>query len=172
MSTMRTIICAVTLWLAGCAATVTQSIPNFAVVDTERAIYRGGEPSVQGWTYLRNQLHVCAVVQLDYDWERPTGVSPPLGLAVVRESMPPADADDLFRGPTVEHLLAVAAVIDFARCPVYVHCLHGQDRTGAVIAVYRHRYQGWAKERAFAEARSLGFHVGLYGLVHAWEAVP
>ncbi|MDE2489650.1 MAG: tyrosine-protein phosphatase [Elusimicrobia bacterium] len=40
--------------------------------------------------------------------------------------------------------------------PILVHCLHGQDRTGVVIAAYRVAVQGWPPARAAAEAQSLG----------------
>lgn len=165
--------------LGGCAPVIyTHGIPNFQVVDAppERAVYRGGEPTAEGWRYLHDQLHVCYAVQLDYDWERPKGVTPPDGVSVEELSMPPADADDLFRGPSAEALATAALYVDSAMqvsiCAVYVHCLHGNDRTGAVVATYRHLFQHWTKKAALEEARRLGFHVELIGLLRAWEAVP
>lgn len=41
---------------------------------------------------------------------------------------------------------------------VYVHCLHGVDRTGYMIAWYRIRVQGWAPKRAVKEMLDMGFH--------------
>ena len=43
--------------------------------------------------------------------------------------------------------------------PIYVHCEHGKDRTGLVIALYRVRYDGWTPERAAAEMAAMG-HTG------------
>lgn len=41
---------------------------------------------------------------------------------------------------------------------VYIHCLHGQDRTGYVCAVYRMKICGWPYKQAVDEMMSFGFH--------------
>jgi protein-tyrosine phosphatase len=41
---------------------------------------------------------------------------------------------------------------------VFVHCLHGVDRTGFMIACYRIRVQGWSPYDAIKEMKALGFH--------------
>lgn len=41
--------------------------------------------------------------------------------------------------------------------PIYVHCLHGVDRTGFVIAA-RRMAMGWTYDAAVAEMKSIGFH--------------
>ena len=54
----------------------------------------------------------------------------------------------------------------------FVHCAHGQDRTGLVVAVYRVRH-GWTKAQAQAEMLRLGFHPTLLGLWQSWvDVVP
>jgi hypothetical protein len=40
---------------------------------------------------------------------------------------------------------------------VYVHCAHGADRTGAIIARYRTEIQGLSADAAYREARRYGF---------------
>jgi tyrosine-protein phosphatase SIW14 len=44
--------------------------------------------------------------------------------------------------------------------PVLVHCMHGSDRAGAVVAAYRIAFNGWSKEQALEELRfgGFGFH--------------
>lgn len=41
--------------------------------------------------------------------------------------------------------------------PILVHCLHGADRTGTVIALYRMVCQGWSKQQAWAELQQGGY---------------
>ena len=48
-------------------------------------------------------------------------------------------------------------VTDPRRQPVFVHCRQGQLRTGALMASYRVLEEGWSAERAYAEAKALGF---------------
>lgn len=49
---------------------------------------------------------------------------------------------------------------DPANTPVFVHCRHGSDRTGAAVALYRIYIQKWDKEKAIAEMAGapFGFH--------------
>jgi protein tyrosine/serine phosphatase len=45
--------------------------------------------------------------------------------------------------------------------PVLVHCQHGSDRTGTMVAIYRIAYEGWTKEQAIEEMirGGYGFHI-------------
>jgi protein tyrosine/serine phosphatase len=40
--------------------------------------------------------------------------------------------------------------------PVFVHCEHGVDRTGLVVALYRVKYQNWDIEAAHREMVAMG----------------
>jgi protein tyrosine/serine phosphatase len=44
--------------------------------------------------------------------------------------------------------------------PILVHCKHGADRTGTMIAIYRMALQGWTKEEAIKEMTTgdFGYH--------------
>ncbi|HUL24000.1 MAG TPA: tyrosine-protein phosphatase [Thermodesulfobacteriota bacterium] len=50
------------------------------------------------------------------------------------------------------------------RGPALVHCQHGADRTGTMVAIYRVAVQGWSKEEALEEMVQGGF--GFHGI---WE---
>jgi protein tyrosine/serine phosphatase len=52
----------------------------------------------------------------------------------------------------------VTLMADPANQPVYVHCRHGQDRTGIVVAAYRMKQQGWSLADAEAEMQAFGFN--------------
>lgn len=41
---------------------------------------------------------------------------------------------------------------------IYVHCLHGKDRTGFMCAVYRMRHCRWTYAQAKSEMFARGFH--------------
>ena len=65
---------------------------------------------------------------------------------------------------TEEDLWRVLASIRAAPKPVLVHCWHGSDRTGAVVAAYRIAFQGWTQEQAIDELVNggHGFHAASY----------
>ncbi len=52
----------------------------------------------------------------------------------------------------------VALMADPANQPVYIHCRHGQDRTGITVAAYRMKQQGWLLADAEAEMQAFGFN--------------
>ncbi len=66
---------------------------------------------------------------------------------------------------SMDHAQLVAALRALVRAekPVAVHCWHGADRTGAVIAAWRVAVDGWAPADALAEMVEGGFgHSVLY----------
>ena len=50
-----------------------------------------------------------------------------------------------------QQLRDAVALIDRTPGPVLVHCRHGADRTGAVIAAWRILKQGWSSDKAIDE---------------------
>lgn len=50
--------------------------------------------------------------------------------------------------------------------PVLLHCLHGADRTGMMIAMYRMLYQGWPRDKAVDELKNGG-----YGYHAVWKNI-
>ena len=52
--------------------------------------------------------------------------------------------------------------------PIIVHCKHGSDRTGIIIAMYRIIYQDWPKEKAIIEMKEggYGFHEIHKNIIH------
>ena len=60
-------------------------------------------------------------------------------------------------GAKVGDLIAALKLIRDAEKPVLVHCWHGSDRTGLVIAGYRMVFQNRSRENAIEEFRLGGF---------------
>ena len=58
-------------------------------------------------------------------------------------------------------------VTDKEKTPVFVHCLHGADRTGTICATYRIIVEGWSVEDAIKEMREGG-----YDYHEVWKNLP
>ena len=59
--------------------------------------------------------------------------------------------------------------------PVFVHCMRGADRTGAVIAAYRIDHDHWDNYRALKEAMSLGmsfFQLPRQNFIRKFQPLP
>src|SRR5262249_3883850 len=58
----------------------------------------------------------------------------------------------------------LATLDDPAKRPVFIHCQHGADRTGAMVGIYRVTRQGWDFDHAYKEMRHYGFRPSLWEL--------
>ena len=72
------------------------------------------------------------------------------GLKLLAE---PMNAGDV----TFDQLVAALRKLREAPKPVLVHCWHGSDRTGVVVAAYRLVFENWTREAALDEFRHGGF---------------
>jgi protein tyrosine/serine phosphatase len=156
--------------LAGCASpkVSTNGLMNFQKV--EDGIYRGGQPtSKDSWAYLKS-LGIKTVIKLDLAAEGSDEEAGTLDMAVVDASGPPSNASDFLKAPKPEKIkLALDKLKNKSLRPVYVHCLHGEDRTGLIVGLYRVLNNGYTKEQAFKEMLDNGFHTSLHGLNEVWE---
>lgn len=68
------------------------------------------------------------------------------------------------RKMTETDIVEVLKIIDNTHYNVLVHCKHGADRTGVVIAAYRIIYENWTKEEALIEMQKprYGYHERLF----------
>lgn len=57
--------------------------------------------------------------------------------------------------------------------PVFVHCRHGSDRTGTMVAIYRMAVENWPRSRAINEMLDprFGFHSTFFTLPAYLEEV-
>jgi len=61
-------------------------------------------------------------------------------------------------------ILEALLAIQNSEPPVLVHCWHGSDRTGTIIAAYRMVIENWTKAQAIEEFQrdELGYHHNMY----------
>lgn len=105
-------------------------------------LYRSGQPDSEGFEQLK-RLGVKSVLNLrEYhsDESRASGTD-------IETLRLPLAAGSLTQDEVAEAL----AMIQQAPKPVLVHCWHGSDRTGCIVAAYRVVAQGWTPEQAEAE---------------------
>jgi len=126
------------------------------------SLYRGKQPTPEGFLELK-KLGIRTVVNLrafhsDADEIRESGVE---GFQTVRISFKTWHAED---EDVVKFLKTVG---DPAKAPVFVHCMHGSDRTGLMCAIYRVAVQGWSKDGALEEMTK-----GPYGFHSVWKNLP
>jgi protein tyrosine/serine phosphatase len=58
--------------------------------------------------------------------------------------------------PTDAQVAKILSLIESSPSPVFVHCEHGCDRTGTIIACYRIQHDQWSGAAALQEARKYG----------------
>ena len=68
--------------------------------------------------------------------------------------------------PTDAQVVLVLSLLESSRPPVFVHCEHGADRTGTIMACYRMQHDGWTTDQAMAEARLYGMSALQFGMKH------
>ena len=56
-----------------------------------------------------------------------------------------------------DEVIQALKIIQESPKPVLIHCKHGSDRTGCIVAVYRMAFMGWSKENAIEEFKSGGY---------------
>jgi protein tyrosine/serine phosphatase len=125
-------------------------LPNLNLVAPN--LYRSAQPTALGFEAAENKLKVQTVISLrnfHSDAELLKGTH------LVRQSVP-MNAWYI----TNDEIVAALKLIKTAQAkgPVLVHCQHGADRTGVVIAMYRIVYQGWSKQQALDEMENGGFN--------------
>ena len=138
-------------------------LPNFhAVLDKNSKtaspwLFRGGQPTDQGFDLLRSLYNVETVISLRRDetrWEEKYLLN--LGMKFIYLPLPLAlgklSADD-FR----QRMRLFLQSLKHAQRNIYVHCAEGRDRTGLMIALYRTCMQVWSLDEAYSEMVSCGY---------------
>ena len=125
-----------------------KGLPNFAKVS--EILYRGAQPDRKGFEELK-KLGVKSIVNLRAghpDKELIDGLG-------FRYFSIPANAWHVTDAHSARFL---KVLLDPANQPVFVHCQHGSDRTGTMVAIYRVYVQNWKPGDAMKELPVFGFH--------------
>lgn len=154
--TLRLFVCAlITNIIVLCVAAdrgvpASHGIVNFGKVNDH--LYRGAQPDANGIANLK-KLGVTLIINLRTK-EEPSALE-----AAQASSNAIAYTNIPLRGasrPSDQDIARILATIANAPGPVFVHCEHGCDRTGTVIACYRLQHDGWDARAAFKEADHYG----------------
>ncbi|MDE2106194.1 MAG: hypothetical protein KGL39_53740 [Patescibacteria group bacterium] len=146
----------------GCSTTVmTHGVPNLRQVTP--MIWRGGQPTAEGWRYLTNELHVTSDVKLNAGHD---------GVAIHEVDIPISFTEQMM-GPKSDKMdrIQEAMAGDWFGI-TFIHCTHGQDRTGLAVAEYRVHSLNWSRKKARKEMLLDGFHRSLIGLDWYWRTNP
>ena len=158
------IIAVVFMLLTGAAATPSREtdeklLPNFHQVNEH--LYRGAQPLPGGIQRIL-ALKIKTIINLRGEDENSRGEEAEAKAAGVRYY---SIALPGFGRPSDEQVEKVLGIInDSQNWPVFVHCHHGEDRTGTIIAVYRISHDGWTSEQAKKEAKSFGMSRFQFGM--------
>ncbi len=145
------------------SVTVTPGLPNLHRVNA--SLYRSAQPSNLGFEFLATQPTLS-----NTDHPVKTVVS----LRAFNDDMPLVSASPNLRieqirfktwHPENEDVVMFLRIVTTPELqPVLVHCQHGADRTGTMVAIYRIAFEGWTKARAKDEMMNGG-----YGYHPFWE---
>jgi len=146
---------------------VNQGLPNLNRINS--VLYRSAQPTKEGFEFLSHQPRlypsdqpIKTVVSLRA-FHEDRAVMPnqsPLRLEQIRFKTWHPEHEDIIK------FLRIATTP--ALQPILVHCQHGSDRTGTMIAIYRIVVEGWTKEQAKEEMvhGNFGFHPIWQNLLH------
>ena len=146
-----------------------EDVCNFHQVDEQ--LFRGGRPRPSAYPKLA-EIGIRTIVNLeevDFAAEEKALVDNlnrtlPPGKQIQFFSLPIGPDEIEVRGISHERLKKLFAQVRDAQRPIFIHCYHGKDRSGAVVAIYRMLMQQKSFDEAYAEAYHYGFSRRDHGL--------
>jgi len=127
-----------------------QGILNFGKINDR--VYRGAEPDAAAVRNLQ-QLGIKTIIDLRMPkqvWKAEATEAREHGILYTNFPL---------RGlgrPTGDQVGTALKLIETLPGPVFIHCQHGCDRTGTIIACYRIQHDGWSRNAALQEAARYG----------------
>ena len=128
-------------------------LPNFGRISQQ--LSRGGQPNPTGFEELK-KMGIDIVVNLRHETDeiaREQALVQKQGMQYV--SIPWRSKNN----PSIEQIVQF---LELLRAnpdkKVFVHCEHGAQRTGVMVASYRISHDNWSGEQALHEMEQFGFH--------------
>lgn len=118
-------------------------------------LFRGGQPGAEGIATLK-ELGIRTVVNLRSGRRHVNAEREAVIAAGINFINIPLSYWFLPTEKIIDEFLAL--LDDESTHPLFVHCLHGADRTGLLVAMYRVARQNWRVEDAYKEMKLCGFH--------------
>ena len=124
-------------------------------------LLRGGKPTTsKELSILKNVWNVDRIVSLDSKAGNYIhGMCGDLGIEHI---IAPIDHSNLIEQTEIEDIADNIEELFDNDHVTYVHCVHGRDRTGLVVALYRVKHDNWDAQKALDEALSFQFGEGIH----------
>lgn len=126
---------------------------NFYKVSDD--LFRSQQPTAKEMQYL-NQLGFKTVVNLRR-WHSDQSEINDTQLTELSIKMRAGKIED-------DKIISTLKAIQRSPKPILIHCWHGSDRTGVIVAMYRLVFQNWSKAQAIDELMKpeFGYHYKVY----------
>jgi protein tyrosine/serine phosphatase len=118
-------------------------------------VYRSEQPSKKEMRFLES-YGIRTILNFRRKWDNKKKAK---GTVLQLERLPlkakTLSEDDVFNA---------LQIIKDAEKPILIHCWHGSDRTGAIVAAYRMIFENWSKDKAIKEFTEphFGYHKNMY----------
>ena len=127
-----------------------EGIGNFGKVND--GLYRGAQPDAAGIKNLA-RLGIKTIINLSMTnelWKAEASEASATGITYTNVPL-----KGLGR-PSDAQVAKLLTLIETLPAPVFIHCQHGCDRTGTIVACYRIKHHNWSSKSALEEATKYG----------------
>jgi protein tyrosine phosphatase (PTP) superfamily phosphohydrolase (DUF442 family) len=133
-------------------------------------LYRSAQPTKEGFSNLAKDLGIKTIISLR-EFHSDEKLALNAGLVLQRVPINSWNIGDDKGEKLVRAIRLIRAAETSGR--VLVHCQHGSDRTGAIIALYKMLYLGQDREEAIKEMMEggFGFHP-IWAVLPEWGNIP
>lgn len=127
-----------------------EGILNFGKVSEH--LYRGAQPDAEGIKSLK-RLGVKLIINLRMQgdlWKEEAAQATANGILYTNFPMSGSGS------PKDDQVRQILNLFESFSGPIFVHCQHGCDRTGTIVACYRIQHDRWTSDLALREAKRYG----------------